>query len=367
MDLTRFLVAWRTTTLPDREVVDALVDPAHGEGSAEFTSALAQWPGTYYWSEEPNGRHVILTRATPVSRRERWVVHVALFLATLATTTLAGSVFAGGLTPSGALAVLSGRLSDAGIPALARGLMFSVPLLAILFSHEMGHYLTARRYQLNASPPYFLPVPVPLSPIGTIGAFIRLRTILNDRRQLFDVGIAGPIAGFAVAVPVLWVGLTWSVVGPPGPWGALHVPAGGDGVYALGHSPVTWLLTTLTHPGGGPIALHPTAFAGWLGMFVTMLNLLPMGQLDGGHVLFAAAPGWHRRVAQGVFLVLLVLGWFWPGWLFFGLLVLLLSRGRLVHPPVLDAYRPLPAARRWLAWSAAVLFVLTFAPVPFKL
>src|SRR3989475_12690471 len=115
------------------------------------------------------------------------------------------------------------------------------------------------------------------------------------------------------------------------------------------------------------VLLDPLAFAGWVGMFVTMLNLLPISQLDGGHVLYATLPRWHARVALGFWLLIVVLGWYWRGWLVWGLLVLALSRGRLSHPPVLDAYRPMPPSRRPIAWSALGLFVLTFAPVPFRI
>ena len=114
------------------------------------------------------------------------------------------------------------------------------------------------------------------------------------------------------------------------------------------------------------LVLHPTAFAGWFGMFVTMLNLLPMAQLDGGHIVYSATARWHQPVARAFWVVVMLLGWFWIGWLVWGFVVLLLSRGQLRHPPVLDAYRPLPVSRKWLLAASLLLFILTFVPAPFR-
>ncbi len=368
MDLTPFLLAWRTVSLRDREVVDALVHPAHAAPSPELAHALARWPGSYYWSDEPEGRHLVLTR--PAARpRENWILHAALFLATLVTTTFAGAVFAGAIPYDAPLGLLTG--ASPAPPGLARallaGLAFSLPLLAILLTHELGHYVTARRYGLDVSPPYFIPVPLVPSFIGTMGAFIRLRTILSDRRQLLDVGAAGPFAGFLVALPVLWLGLARSAVLPGhGHAVGMLLPLGSDTI-ALGDSLVTLALRRLVFGAAPAVVLHPLAFAGWVGMFVTMLNLLPMAQLDGGHVLYAALPRWHQRIALAFWLLVIALGRFWWGWYLWGALVLVLSRGRLVHPPVLDAHRPLPPSRRRFALGALVLFVVTFAPVPFRI
>ena len=359
MTLTRFLLAWRTTPLHDREVVDALVDPAHAGPSPQLAAALQQWPGTYYWSNENDGLHLVLTRPTHKAR-EAWTMHALLFAAVLITTTLSGAVIADAL-PSDPR---NWRL-DTLLGAFPAGLSFSLPLLAILLCHELGHYLTARRYQLNVSPPYFIPgLPAPWG-IGTFGAFIRLRTIVNDRRQLLDVGAAGPIAGFLVALPILWIGLAYSHAITDAPVTGMVVPWAG-GVMPLGDSVVTWLLRRLVRGDAATLMLHPVAFAGWFGMFVTMLNLLPMAQLDGGHIVFAATTRWHQRIARGFWVVVMLLGWFWIGWLLWGFIVLVVSRGQLRHPPVLDAYRPLPRSRRWVLWASLLLFLLTFAPAPFR-
>lgn len=367
LDLTPYVVAWRTTPLRDREVVDALIHPAHAGPSAALHDALRRWEGSYYWSDEPGGRWLVLTRAR-ASSRERWWLPVALLLLTLGTTTLAGAVLAGALPPpEDSFALFRWPLgwNAAFLRLWSAGLQFSIPLLAILLAHELGHYLTAKRYQLDVSPPYFLPMPV-LSFIGTLGAFIRLRTVLSDRRQLFDVGLAGPVAGFAIAVPVLLAGLALShPLSPHEGVSGMILLVGADRI-PLGDSPITLLARWLARGDLAPVALHPLAFAGVIGMFVTMINLMPMAQLDGGHVLYATAPRWHRRVALAFWVLVLGLGRWWAGWYVWAGLVLLLSRGRLDHPVVLDAYRPLPPSRRHLAWLALALFVLTFAPAPFR-
>jgi membrane-associated protease RseP (regulator of RpoE activity) len=248
----------------------------------------------------------------------------------------------------------------------AAGLVFSGPLLAILLAHEMGHYLVARSYDLDVSPPYFIPVPFVPSFIGTMGAFIRLRTIVTDRRQLFDVAVAGPIAGFVVALPVLWLGLASSTPTPG--FDRMVLLLGGNAIQ-LGDSLLTMALRDFVLPEGSGASVHPLAFAGWLGMFVTMLNLLPIAQLDGGHILFSVLPRWQPRVALAFIGIVIALGWYsgWIGWWIFGAFVMLLSRGRIGHPPVLDAYRPLPSGRRWMVWAALALFVITFTPVPFRI
>ena len=367
MDLTPFLVAWRHSALRDREVIDALVHPAHAPPSAGLAAALAAWPGTYYWSDEPDGRHLILTRPVPGRPRERWGLHAVLFALTLVTTTLAGAILAGAIGYEPNPLRLMRALPAVGLGAWVSGLAFSLPLVAILLAHELGHYLTARRYQLDVSPPYFIPVPLFPSFVGTMGAFIRLRTVVSDRRQLFDVGVAGPIAGFLVALPVLVVGLALSRPSAPDPaFHGMYLRIG-QAAAVLGDSPLTWVLRRLIVGPVPSVSIHPVAFAGWVGMFVTMLNLLPLAQLDGGHLLYAVFPGWHERVARAFLLLTAALGAWWWGWWVWVFLVLVLSRGRLGHPPVLDSYRPLPASRRRLAWAALLLFVVTFIAVPFPL
>lgn len=359
MSLTRFLLAWRTVPLRDREVIDALVHPSHAGPSAELAQALQGWRGSYYWSDEPDGRHLVLTHPAAPRPRERWAVHALLFAITLFTTTIAGAVIVGAIDPS---FLLEPRV---WIPYWSQGLTFSLPLLAILMCHELGHYVTARRYHLDVSPPYFILGPPAPFGIGTLGAFIRLRTILTDRRQLLDVGVAGPFAGFLLALPLLWIGLALSR--PVTEFGSHGMGAwvGQVQMWQFGDSIITLVVRRLAFGTAPAVALHPTAIAGWFGMFVTALNLMPMAQLDGGHILYAAAPGRHQRIARGFWVSLMVLGWFSPNWLVWAVLVLALSRGSLAHPPVLDAYRALPPSRRWVAWASLALFLATFTPVPF--
>src|SRR3989475_8825951 len=217
MDLSEFLLAWRTTPLPDREVIDALVHPGHAGPSTALAAALAHWPGSYYWSDEPDGRHLVLTRRL-TRRRERWGLHGALFLATLFTTTFVGAVFDGRIpfdpTP---FALITGTYAFPRhfLQAWATGLRFSVPLLAILLCHELGHYLTAGRYHLDVFPPYFIPVPFVPGSIGPMGAFIRLRPRVADHRPLPHGRYAVADARIGLGIPGLWLALRLSHA-PPG-------------------------------------------------------------------------------------------------------------------------------------------------------
>jgi membrane-associated protease RseP (regulator of RpoE activity) len=290
------------------------------------------------------------------------MLHGVLFAATLFLTTLSGALIAGGLPPDLGLLFNPTAWDLAFLRGWASGFSFSLPLLAILLCHELGHYLTARHYQVNVSPPHFLPGPPPPFGIGTLGAFIRLRTILNDRRQLLDIGAAGPIAGFVVALPVLWIGMAHSQAVPdPGATG-MQVSVGW-GMWALGDSAMTLLVRHFTHHAG-VVTLTPMAFAGWMGMLVTMLNLLPIAQLDGGHILYAAFPRAQRHVARVFFVLVILLGYLSKSWLVWAFVVLILSRGQFGHPPVLDAYRPLPRSRIWVLLASLVIFALTFTPAP---
>lgn len=299
--------------------------------------------------------------------RERWWLHAALFVLTFVSVTLSGAVLAGRLPYYGALGLLASLAHPAPRvwAAWASGLTFSIPLLTILLAHELGHYVTARRHGVDASPPYFIPAPF-ISLIGSLGAFIRLRTILSDRRQLLDIGVAGPIAGFVVALPVLVLGMFLSIPVPLlHPDANLLLSVGGDDL-PIGGSLLTDLVRHFVIGGTGGVVLSPLAFAGWIGMFVTMLNLLPLAQLDGGHVLYAALPTLQRRLALLFWVGLAVLGWFtWRGWLVWAVFIVVMSRGRLAHPAVLDGERPLPRGRGVLAFLALVLFAATFVPKPF--
>src|SRR5437879_8362232 len=284
-------------TLRDREVIDALVHPDHSQPSPAPRGAFARWAGSHYWSDQPDGRHLVLTRPL-TRRREAWALHLTLFLATLVTTTLAGAIFNGAIPyDPNPFDLFTGAypFPPHVARAWAAGLEFSLPLVAILLAHELGHYVTARSYDLDVSPPYFIPVPLVPSFIGTMGAFIRLRTVLSDRRQLLDVGVAGPIVGFVVAVPVLAFGLALSHPLPGhGEQAGLLLAIGSD-TAGLGDSLVTLALRHLIFGSVPAIRVHLLAFAGWIGMFVTILNLLRIAQLAAGHSPNPGLPRLRQR------------------------------------------------------------------------
>ena len=286
-------------------------------------------------------------------------LNLILFLLTMLTTTAAGAYTAG--------ADLSLYHPIASLPNLSAGLSFSIPLMLILLAHEMGHYLTSRYYRVDASLPYFIPAffPLPIQ-LGTFGAFIRMRSLPRTRRAMFDIGAAGPWAGFVVACIAIAIGLKWSQVTP------LDTTQGG---LELGNSITFWTVARWilgVDPNTVSVNLHPTAFAGWVGILVTALNLLPVGQLDGGHVVYSLfGPRWHRLVSRlvwiGCLLMVVVPRLFqldyWPGWILWFFLVLLLGLG---HPSTTDVNTPLIGGRRIAAWATVLLFVVTFTPVPFS-
>lgn len=352
----------------DREVVDAVVAPEHRGPSADFRKALGEWPGTFYWGPGAGRDRVTLIRARQTVARERWWLHLLLFAVTFFTVWLAGdSLFSGTVRllsiPAGGLAVVwSGILDWATHATPALG--FATALMAILLVHELGHYLLARRYVINASPPYFLPAPWMVNFIGTFGAFIRLRSPIVDRRQLFDVGAAGPWAGLAVAVAVLLFGLSQSQVFP-GDVGLSpqFILWGGQRIY-IGDS----LLMRLSREavlGPGLVLLHPLALAGWFGLFVTMLNLIPLGQLDGGHVVYALIGKHQAKIGLIMFYALIPLGLQFRGWWLWAAMILVLGRGRIAHPSVMDPHTPIPASRWAVGLATAAVFILTFVADPF--
>lgn len=247
-------------------------------------------------------------------------------------------------------------------PELLRiGLSFSVPLLLILLCHELGHYLMCRRYRIPATPPYFLPAPVGL---GTFGAFIRIKAPIRDKNVLLDVGAGGPIAGFVALLPFLLYGVAHST-----PAGVTRVPEGTSSLLLLipGSSLAMEGVARLFH---GPLAagtvldLHPFALAAWVGLLATALNLLPVGQLDGGHILYAALGRWQRRMAFPLWALLMLAGFWWTGWWFWGVLLMVMG---LRHPPVMNERKPLGSRRLLVACACLVLLMLCFIPIPFEM
>jgi membrane-associated protease RseP (regulator of RpoE activity) len=233
-------------------------------------------------------------------------------------------------------------------------LPFCIAIMSILFSHEMGHYLTCRYYGIDASLPYFIPFP---NPVGTMGAFIKIRSPIPDRASLLEVGIAGPIAGFVVSVAALAVSMGY---------GRFVSPATVEGGIQLGEplifKAVQYLLG-MTPPAGMETYMHPVSFAAWFGFFATALNLLPAAQLDGGHVIYAIFRRYHRWISISVVAVLLPLAiFYWVGW---GVWIVLLLVLRLYHPPTLDDDAPIQPRHIALGLIGLALFILCFTPAPF--
>jgi len=233
------------------------------------------------------------------------------------------------------------------------GLPFSLAIMSILFCHEMGHYLTARYYGLDVSLPYFIPFP---TLVGTMGAFIRIRSPFRDRGSLLEVGIAGPIAGFVVAVVVLILSLGHSraTTLPPE-----AIQLGEPLIFKA-----IQLLMHLTPAQGTDYYLHPVSLAAWFGFLATALNLLPAAQLDGGHVMYALFRGYHKQISRAVVALLIPLALFYYlGWAVWILLLLVL---KLHHPPTLDDEAPLQTRHIVLGWIALGLLILCFMPAPIK-
>ena len=237
---------------------------------------------------------------------------------------------------------------------LLLGIPFSFTLLAILLAHELGHYFACRYYRIDSSYPYFIPGP---PYFGTFGAFILIRSPFTSRRALFDVGIAGPIAGFLVAVPAMAWAVATSKVLPA---------AQADASVVFGVPALMRIFTMLFHPDVDPnwLLLHPVGRAAWMGLLATALNLFPAWQLDGGHIVFAVASGRHQRISIGVSLILLWMGIVtWKPWAVWGIALLVLSL-RFRHPPLLDRWEPLDASRKLLAFAALAIFLLSFTLWP---
>jgi len=295
-------------------------------------------------------------------------LHALLFVLTCGTTFVAGAELAGSFD-------------------VRSGAQFAGTLMTILLCHEMGHYLVARRHRLDVSLPYFIPLP-PFISLGTMGAVIRMRRPISDRNQLIDVGAAGPLAGLLAAFPLLIVGLSLSPLS--------HTTA--QGAVTEGNSLAYIALKFLVHgrylpaADGTDVQLHPMAFAAWVGLLITMINLIPIGQLDGGHIASAWLGPRHERLSGWLHRFLLVIGaaviallfaearshgWSWKDsmvragtagmpWLVWAILLLVMRRlsGGIYHPPVEGA--PLSRGRRMLALGMLILFALLFTPIPLR-
>jgi membrane-associated protease RseP (regulator of RpoE activity) len=270
-------------------------------------------------------------------------IHIILFVATF-------------LSMLGAGALQKGIDPFAEPARVLEGLPFAFTLMLILLSHELSHYFASKAHRTEATLPYFIPAP---SIIGTFGAFIKMKSPIISRRALIDIGASGPIVGFVFSVAASIAGLAGSSVAELDP---------ADGFLSLGDNLLFSALSRLilgVPPEGHDILLHPVAFAGWIGLFVTSLNLIPIGQLDGGHIAYALGGPLHRRISIALVAVLAVLGLsLWPGWAMWAALMVILG---IKHPPVLYWETPLDPRRRLLGWTALIIFVITFTPEPFTI
>jgi membrane-associated protease RseP (regulator of RpoE activity) len=292
--------------------------------------------------------------------QDRVWLHVLLFTLTLGTTTLIGAAHYA--------SYLADFTSPQTLPMpwpalLLRGFWYSGTILAILGCHELGHYLACRYYDVDASRPFFLPLPPPF-PTGTLGAFIRIREQIPQKRMLFDIGIAGPIAGFAVAVPALFIGMAMSRVVP--------TPAEMPPDTMLLGEPLLFQFAEWVFwrhaPETSTLSMHPVAFAAWFGLLATALNLMPVGQLDGGHISYAVLGRVSSHLTLVMVAVALALGYFEaPSWyVWSGLMIAMLYFFGRHHPPVFDEDVPLDPTRRVLAVLALVMLVLCFTPAPMR-
>lgn len=299
----------------------------------------------------------------PGPRHQRRWLHVTLFTLTLLTTTTVGGRYALDFAlnqPPFSGDYFDGLAEVLGSPALlAAGLPFSLTLLTILMAHEMGHYLACVHYDVDASWPYFLPVP---TPIGTMGAFIRIRSPIYSKAALFDIGVAGPLAGFLFLLPALAIGLAYSKVIPG---------IGQHGFLVFGTPLLQQGLSGLIFPGipVHDIYLHPVARAAWVGLLATALNLLPIGQLDGGHILYAFAGNRHRILSRVFVAILFVMGIvLWRvadhfSWIVWAVLLFVFG---MRHPMIHD-WRPPGAGRTTLALLALVILIVSFSLIPLSM
>jgi len=313
------------------------------------------YPGTAFPLEPFDASFGIPAR--PRKFQSRLWLHVVLLLLTIGTTTIAGAVLYHSFISEFSFRPLQPRWT-----LFFQGFWYSGTLLGILGAHEMGHYLLCRRYNVDASLPYFIPTPPFIFLTGTLGAVIRIREAFPSRRVLFDIGVAGPIAGFVVLVPALFYGMTLSNVVPE--------PTQGSVLY-LGE-PLLFKIATLAMIGpvreGYTVNIHPMVFAAWFGMLATAINLLPFGQLDGGHITYATLGRWSTPISIATVGSTIAMTFVTMSWLFMTLmmLVMLLTLGPR-HPRVIDEHEPIGFERKLIAIFALIMFILCFTPVPIQL
>lgn len=235
------------------------------------------------------------------------------------------------------------------------GHFYAISIMTILLAHELGHFFMCRKYNVEATLPYFLPMPFP--PFGTFGAVIKMKGQIPSKKALFDIGAAGPIAGLLFAIPAIITGLCFSKV----------LPTAGSNYLSLGEPILFSAIAKIVFgaiPEGFDIVLHPVAFAGWAGLFVTALNLLPIGQLDGGHIMYALLGEKSKIVFKiGIFIFCIIAGLVYHGWIFFALLLLFFG---FRHPAPVDEFTNIGRRRKMIGIGMFVIFLLSFTPIPLK-
>ena len=301
----------------------------------------------------------ISRRMDEETKKNKVWINILLFVATVISAFFVGITwsinykYTDFVPESPQISQLADMITDPEILFLS--ILYAVVLMSILLAHELGHFLACRHYRIDATLPYFIPAP---TLIGTLGAFIKIKSPITKKQQLFDIGIAGPLAGFILAVPTLIYGISQSKVLP-----TLHR----EESIIFGEPLLLKIIGNIVFKGVPEefdVFLHPVAFAGWVGILVTALNLFPIGQLDGGHVVYAMLGKKSKKVAKLVLLAFIVMGvFFWVGWLVWALLISVLG---LKHPRITDEEIPLSSGRKILGVVVIVIFIISFIPDPVK-
>ena len=319
----------------------------------EFPLESSQWDTRTAYFDLPSREPGPTTR--------EWVISAALLCITFISTSFAGLFQLAGFDVSFALHAFAVK------PGLIfRGLLFSVPLISILLAHELGHFIACRYYGMRCTPPFFIPIPFTL--IGTFGAFIKIKSRFRHNRALFDIGVAGPLAGFLFTLPTLWIGISLSRLIPKGSFA--------PGELVFGEPLILRFFAALIlgySPDRQDLIVHPMAMAAWVGLLATSLNLLPIWQLDGGHILYAVAgQSWQKKITIVSISGLMLLSFLrWPpalSYLLFGVLLLVIGvRVRFYHPPTLMDQDELGPGRIFVGLLALLILILSFTLIPISI
>lgn len=294
------------------------------------------------------GEHAIYIIKKPKRKTKPIWINILLLVVTIFTTTLAGALQWVSIKEAEFIEILSPYYLLNGF------IFFSIPLLSILGIHEMGHYFISKKHNLDTSLPFFIPLPPPFI-LGTFGAIISTREPIPDRKTLLDVGVAGPLCGFLVAIPVCLVGLFLVQQNP------IILPPSEEGILIIYPLLLQGTSNFFTIPQNA--VMHPTLFAGWVGLFLTAINLLPVGQLDGGHIARALLKDKHKYASWGVIITVMGLGLFNTGFFMLAIIILLFIGTQ--HSPPLNELTSLDMKRKLVGILALIVFILCFAPFPF--